>query len=216
MTPVEGMEVDTKQRLLDAAERLFAQQGFHATSLRAITGEAGANLAAVNYHFGSKEGLMEAVIDRRLTPLNKQRTAALDAALVTAAAEGRRPEAREVLRAFIEPTLRFRQAESRDFIALVGRMVSETDDTLRRIFVGRMEPFRNRVFEALKLALPDVSEAILNWRLHFTIGAMAHTMFMVNKHPFPGAAPTEPDTEGLLGLLLPYVTAGMEAPGAGR
>jgi AcrR family transcriptional regulator len=212
MTPAPATEVDTKQRLLDAAERLFAQGGFHATSLRAITGEAGANLAAVSYHFRSKEGLMEAVIDRRLTPLNAQRDAALVAALAEAEAEDRRPEVREVLRAFIEPTLRFRQAESSDFIALVGRMVSETDDTLRRIFVGRMEPFRKRLFAALKLALPDVSEAVLNWRLHFTIGAMAHTMFMVNKHPFPGEVATEPDTEGLLALLLPYVTAGMEAP----
>ena len=212
MTPVEGVEVDTKQRLLDAAERLFAQAGFHAASLRAITGEAGANLAAVSYHFGSKEGLMEAVIDRRLTPLNAQRTAALDAALAAAEADGRPPTVRQILRAFIEPTLRFRQVESCDFIALVGRMVSETDDTLRRIFVGRMEPFRKRIFEALKLALPDTSEAILNWRLHFTVGAMAHTMFMVNKHPFPGEVPSEPHTDGLLDLLLPYVTAGMEAP----
>jgi AcrR family transcriptional regulator len=212
MTPVAGVEVDTKQRLLDAAERLFAQAGFHATSLRAVTGAAGANLAAVSYHFGSKEGLMEAVIDRRLTPLNAQRTAALDAALAAAEAEGRRPAVHEILRAFIEPTLRFRHGESCDFIALVGRMVSETDDTLRRIFVGRMEPFRQRIFEALKLALPGVSEEILNWRLHFTIGTMAHTMFMVNKHPFPGEVPSEPDTEGLLDLLLPYVTAGMEAP----
>jgi len=212
MTPSADIEVDTKQRLLDAAERLFAQAGFHATSLRAITGEAGANLAAVSYHFGSKEGLMEAVIDRRLTPLNAERIAALEAALAAAEAQGRPPEAREVLSAFIAPTLRLRQGGSADFIALVGRMVSETDDTLRRIFVGRMEPFRRRIFDALKLALPYVSVDILNWRLHFTIGAMAHTMFMVNKHPFPGEAPTEPDTEGLLDLLLPYVTAGMEAP----
>jgi len=212
MTPVEGIEVDTKQRLLDAAERLFAQQGFHAASLRAITGEAGANLAAVSYHFGSKEGLMEAVIDRRLTPLNERRTAALETALATATEQGCRPAVAEVLRAFVEPTLQFREGESCDFIALVGRMVSETDDTLRRIFVGRMEPFRRRLFKALKRALPEASEEILNWRLQFTVGAMAHTMFMVNKNPFPGGVAREPDADELLALLLPYVTAGMEAP----
>ena len=70
----------TKDRILDAAEGLFAQQGFSATSLRAITAQAGVNLAAVNYHFGSKDGLLEAVFVRRLGPLNDERLALLDEA----------------------------------------------------------------------------------------------------------------------------------------
>src|SRR5579863_9327890 len=69
----------TKDRLLDAAERLFAQHGIEATSLRVITREAGVNLAAVNYHFQSKEALMHAVIARRLDPINEKRLAMLDA-----------------------------------------------------------------------------------------------------------------------------------------
>ena len=69
---------DTKQRILDVAERLFATRGFHATSLRAITRAAEVNLAAVNYHFGSKDALLEAVMLRRLGPLNEIRQARLD------------------------------------------------------------------------------------------------------------------------------------------
>src|SRR5207249_7612515 len=68
---------DTKLRILDAAERLFAQQGFD-VSIRAITDEAGVNLAAVNYHFQSKEALLDAIIARRIEPVNKRRLEMLD------------------------------------------------------------------------------------------------------------------------------------------
>ena len=66
---------ETVERILDAAEQLFAEKGFAETSLRLITSKAGVNLAAVNYHFGSKEELFEAVLTRRLDPMNQQRLA---------------------------------------------------------------------------------------------------------------------------------------------
>ena len=74
------MAIDTKDRILDTAERLFADKGYPATSLRDITNEAGVNLAAVNYHFGSKEALLSAVLDRRIGPVNEKRLELLDAA----------------------------------------------------------------------------------------------------------------------------------------
>ena len=70
--------VATKARILDAAEALFMEHGFEATSLRLITAAAGVNLAAVNYHFGSKEELFQAVLTRRLDPMNQARVALLD------------------------------------------------------------------------------------------------------------------------------------------
>src|SRR6476661_10749602 len=63
----------TKDRILDAAEALFMEHGFEATSLRALTAAAGVNLAAVNYHFGSKEELFQSVLTRRLDPMNQER-----------------------------------------------------------------------------------------------------------------------------------------------
>jgi len=90
------MSPNTADRILDSAERLFARDGYHATSLRKITGEAGVNLGSVNYHFNSKHGLMEAVLRRRLAALNEQRLNMLDAALAVAEAAGRPPAVREV------------------------------------------------------------------------------------------------------------------------
>ena len=82
---------DTKQRILNAGEHLFARDGYHLTSLRSITTEAKVNLAAVNYHFGSKESLLEAVIERRLDPLNKIRQGQLEALLEKTGQAGESP-----------------------------------------------------------------------------------------------------------------------------
>ena len=74
----EIRSIDTRERILDAAERLFMAHGYEGTSMRQITGEAAVNLAAVNYHFGSKESLMQEVFRRRLDWLNEERLRVLD------------------------------------------------------------------------------------------------------------------------------------------
>src|ERR1700682_4102017 len=70
---IDATSADTKTRILDAAESLFMEHGFEATSLRSLTTAAGVNLAAVNYHFGTKEVLFRAVLTRRLDPMNQER-----------------------------------------------------------------------------------------------------------------------------------------------
>ena len=65
-----NQQIETRTRLLDSAEQLFAERGIDATSLRAITTAAGANLASVNYHFGSKDELFREVVSRRIGPVN--------------------------------------------------------------------------------------------------------------------------------------------------
>ncbi|HMC58416.1 MAG TPA: helix-turn-helix domain-containing protein, partial [Candidatus Solibacter sp.] len=94
------MVQDTKQKILDTAERLFGEQGYDATSLRHIIAEAGVNLAAVHYHFGSKEELLDEVVVRRAGPVNEARIAMLDR---LEAAEGP-PVVEKVLEAFLLPT----------------------------------------------------------------------------------------------------------------
>lgn len=207
---------DTKQRLLDAAEKLFAREGFHNSSLRAITGQAKANLAAVNYHFGSKEALLDAVLDRRLDPLNALRQANLDAVRAVAGEAGRRPGTEEVLRAFIEPTLRFRDSGpgAEALISLVGRMPVEPDATLRNMFIKKMTPLFLQLFRMLQEALPALDEKLLFWRLQFAVGAMGHTMCWAGRFaelPEELAAPPC-DTEDLIEMLLAFVVAGMEVP----
>src|SRR5271166_1991773 len=93
----------TKDRILDAAERLFARDGIEATSLRTITAEAGANLAAVNYHFQSKDALVKSVVARRVCPVNERRLALLDAC-EAAAGDGPLP-VEQVLDAFLRPVM---------------------------------------------------------------------------------------------------------------
>lgn len=208
-------QTDTKERLLDAAEHLFAAEGFHNSSLRAITGGAKANVAAVNYHFGSKEALLEAVFERRLVPLNLLRREKLEAVRETARQSGSRPAAAEVLRAFVEPTLRFRDSGpgAEAFIRLVGRAIAEPDDTLRKIFMRQMEPIFFLLYETLAAALPHLSGSNLFWRLHFALGALSHTLCMAGRFQLlpPGVAPPT-DAASLTTLLLDFISAGMEAP----
>jgi len=142
---------DTKTRILDAAEYLFARHGYDATSLRQITGRAKVNLAAVNYHFGSKKELVKAVIARRLLPLNKLREERLDE-VERALASGGKVGSREILRAFIEPTVHFRASGRgpEDFIVLVGRILAEPDQTAREIFIEMVRPLFLRLSEEIR------------------------------------------------------------------
>ena len=206
---------DTKERILDAAEHLFAAEGFHNSSLRAITGNAKANVAAVNYHFGSKEALLEAVFERRLVPLNRLRREKLEAIRQAARQSGSHPLTAEVLRAFVEPTLSFRDSGpgAEAFVRLVGRAIAEPDDTLRKIFMRQMEPIFYLLYDTLRDALPQFSQNTLFWRLHFALGAMSHTMCMAGLFQLlpPGVTPPT-DAASLTTLLLDFITAGMEAP----
>src|SRR4051812_1421835 len=119
---------ETRTRILDAAEELFMLHGFEGTSMRLLTGKAGVNLAAVNYHFGSKDALIEAVFRRRLDPMNVARIAELDK--LEAATAAPTPEA--IIRAFITPGLRL-MADGKDggrnFTRLLRRTYTEPTKT---------------------------------------------------------------------------------------
>src|ERR1700739_2231181 len=119
----------TKDRILDSAERLFARDGFEATSLRAITAEAGVNLAAVNYHFQSKEALVRAVIGRRIGPVNAKRRAMLDAC---EPARGEVPFPLDpVLEAFIRRVLEIASSHFKEFGPLMGRLYTEPGEFIQ-------------------------------------------------------------------------------------
>ena len=206
---------DTKQRILDAAEHLFARDGYHATSLRGITTTADANLAAVNYHFGSKEALLEAVIVRRLDPLNEIRRGQLEALLQKAELAGELPCCREVLRAFVEPTLRLRQqgSEAEDFIALIGRTLAEPRGIAMSIFLRHMQPLLQRIFQALALSLPALTEQDLFWRMHFTMGCLSHIMRCHERYSMvPDNVNIDLPVDELIEHFLDFTTAGMEVP----
>src|SRR6266568_5015485 len=112
--------IDTKQKILDTAERLFAQRGYAATSMRQIIAEAGVNLAAIHYHFGSKEELLDGVVLRKVGPVNEQRLALMDQCEAEA---GTGPLAVEkVLEAFLVP-MADAAAGNPQFVRLMGRVL---------------------------------------------------------------------------------------------
>jgi AcrR family transcriptional regulator len=207
---------ETKQRILSAAEHHFARDGYHATSLRSITTVANVNLAAVNYHFGSKEALFEAVIERRLTPLNEVRLGQLEALLKKTEQAGEVPICRDVLRTFIEPTLRLRLqgSDSEDFVALIGRILAEPRGVAMSIFMHQMEPLMNRLFQALALSLPELSRQTLFWRVHFALGSLSHIMRCHERHAMvPEDIAIDLPVDALVELFLDFATTGMEAKG---
>jgi len=206
---------DTKRRILDAAEHLFAVNGYRGTSLRTITAAAKANLAAVNYHFGSKQALIEAVIERRIVPLNRLRLQRLEEVRAMAHEQTTPPTARQVLAAFVEPSLAFRASApgARDFITLIGRALAEPDDTVRNIFVGHIRPVVELLETCLAEALPHLPDQLLTWRLHFALGALSHIMNNMDKLQTPAIGlPPVASPQEMVELLLPFLTAGMEAP----
>src|SRR5258706_14091939 len=122
---VDAMSADTKTRILDAAEQLFMEHGFEATSLRQLTSSAAVNLAAVNYHFGSKEELFQAVLTRRLDPMNQERIELL-AKLERESGE-KPPACERILPAMLVPALRLAPHERprrQNFLPPLGRALS--------------------------------------------------------------------------------------------
>ncbi|HDZ61572.1 MAG TPA: TetR/AcrR family transcriptional regulator [Nitrospirae bacterium] len=204
----------TKLKILDAAEALFAHNGYRGTSLRAITGKAGVNLAAVNYHFGSKVKLLEEVIKRRILPLNKIRMNRLEEVRDTAKEKGIKPDIKDVLLAFIEPTIMFVESGqgAKSFVTFIGRSIADPDDTVKKVFLRFIMPIFQLLLQTTCDALPDKPRDTIFWRLHFMMGALFHTMHVWgNTNIGPKDINFDIDAESLIDQIIPYVTAGMKA-----
>lgn len=165
---------DTKSALLDAAESLFAANGFAATSMRQLAQRARVNLAAAGYHFGGKSDLAMAVLARRIGPINAERRRRL-------AALPARPAVDEVVRAFLEPVFsvggdRLGAPPSPTVCRLFGRLLAEQPPFLRVFLARQFRELGARFAAALQRARPDLTPADVWWRLHFTAGAMAHAL----------------------------------------
>jgi AcrR family transcriptional regulator len=201
----------TKDRILDTAERLFARDGFEATSLRAITTEANVNLAAVNYHFQSKDALVQAVIGRRMGPVNARRLALLDA--YEAEAAGAPVPLENIMDAFLRPIVELVGSHAHEFVPLIGRVYVEPGEFAERLYSQQFEPMRQRFFPTLQRALPDLPVDELSWRLHFAIGALAHTMAASKILEMMSRGRCDiSDVEGTLDRLKAFVMAGLTAP----
>ena len=199
------MIADTKHKILDTAERLFGEQGYDATSLRQIIAAANVNLAAVHYHFGSKEELLDQLVFRRVGPVNEARLAALDR--IDAETVGKRPAVERIVEAFLYPVSQT-AVEQPAFVRLMGRIHAE--GLMPGITKRHFQAVAERFLGALRRALPELPEDELLWRVHFVIGAMAHTLCGVPI--FPGLSAASADFPARFRRLVAFVSAGFRAP----
>lgn len=167
----------TRARILDAAEACFAERGFHTATLREITQLAEANVAAVNYHFGSKEALIEAVFERRLDALNRERLEALKTAMAAPTSAACQLEA--VLRAFILPAMALTHSPhgaGHRFMQLLMRAFAEPDHAVHAAMRKKYASVMRRFAQSLQTLLPQQSAEQVRQQLDFLSGALTFTM----------------------------------------
>ncbi|KFZ31581.1 TetR family transcriptional regulator [Pseudidiomarina salinarum] len=159
----------TKEKILNAAEALFAEQGFEQTSLRQITAEAEVNLASVNYHFGSKKALIQAVMARYLEvfmpALDRELAALQQQHQITTLA---------VFNCFREPLRELSAVRKHGptlFLSLLGFAYAEIQGHLRRYTMDNFGAVMQRLMAVLHTANPQLSPVDMFWRLHFVLGA---------------------------------------------
>ncbi len=214
---------ETRTRILDAAEELFMQHGFESTSMRLLTAKAGANLAAVNYHFGSKDALIEAVFRRRLDPMNSGRIAELDRLEKDAARAQSKEDAAGVLspeaiiRAFVGASLRMIEDSKnggRNFIRLLGRTYTDPQKHIHSLIGQLYAPAMERFKNAFERALPQMPRDELVWRIHFMFGTLAYTLAATDTvQLIAGCKPEDRyDARLLEARLTAFLAAGLLAP----
>jgi AcrR family transcriptional regulator len=203
---------DTVERILSAASALFAERGYSETSLRTITSTAGVNLAAVNYHFGSKKELIQAVFGRFLAPFCKLLDEELDKLLAkyndgeTSASVD---ELLEVLfRTLLTSTAAMGERPSQ-FMKLLGLAYTQSQDHLRHYIIGEFGQYYSRFTGLLEQANPNISPVTFYWRLYFILGASVFTLSSYD--PISNILKTdygqESTIENTVSLLVPSLSA---------
>jgi AcrR family transcriptional regulator len=198
----------TKDRILDAAEKLFADNGFHATSLRDITARAQVNLAAVNYHFQSKEALIQAVVLRKIAPINQQRMVLLDNA---EAISGDHPITLEqILHAFLAPLLL--AEEHAVFVRLLARVYNEPGDLVHRCLAPAVAEVVARFGPAIQQAVSGADRRAISVAMMFAVGSTAHYLAVgpMLDSISQGAA-SHQERAFILDCLVRYSAAGLRA-----
>ena len=207
-------EIDTRLRILDAAETLFTEHGFEATTLRQITGAAEVNLAAVNYHFGSKEELIREVFRRRLTWLNQQRLQQLDRLEADAGGAPLKPS--QILEVFFGVALRMAadtKGGGRTFMRLLGRTYTKPSEFVRGFLAEEYAAVTARFKAALVKALPGVPGEEILWRFHFMLGAVSYAISGTDALRIVAEdALDDSDAEALYARLMSFMLGGLRAP----
>ena len=201
---------DTKERLLDAAETLFGERGVAAVSVRDITAAADANIAAVNYHFRSKDGLLQAAISRRMEPLNAERIRLLN--LVESAAGDAPLTLERILSAFVGPTFHLNRKHPA-YIKFIGQLHHETGALAKGFLAtAQFSELIARLRSMLSRALPGADPSSMWWGMSFLIGAMIHTWMKGHEiESMSGGEARYDSDEAMIERLTTYAAAGLRA-----
>lgn len=208
-----ALRVPTRERILATAERLFAEAGIAATSLRTITAAAGVNLAAVNYHFGSKDALVEAVYRRHLEPLNAARLRNLER--LESAAGGRPLDVETIVRAFVEPLMEQARTPDRGVVLtrLLAQSLHEAAGYVERFYARENDEVLQRYRDAMQRAIPVLSPEEICWRLNFMLGTLHNAFLDAGLLKLIARDDAAPRPEATLAQLIPFLVAGLTAPG---
>lgn len=212
---MEANRSETAIRILDVAERLFVEHGFEATSLRMITQQAAVNLAAVNYHFGSKDALFESVFSRRLVPWVTACLEELDAL----DSSGGIPTAEQVVMTYVRPALALSKDPSRGgamFVRLFSRVLVENHRQLRETISQQHSEFVKRYSATFGRALPHLPSEEVMWRMHLSFSVMFHA-FAGNDvlKLFGRSTVSARDPDLIVKHSVPFMVAGLTSPALG-
>lgn len=204
---------DTRLRILDAAEELFSEFGFRSVSLRRITVAAGVNLAAVNYHFGSKDALVDEVLTRVIQPINRRRLVLLDEAEAT---HGDQPAPlEEILVALHRPVVdQMTESNHRSpvYLRLAGRCLSEPAEKHSERLAMLFAEMIRRFLAALRLTLPHLDESEIFWRMHLSFGTMIFALTHEDRlRHFSQGRVEAKDPQDTLRRLIHFTAAGLRA-----
>jgi AcrR family transcriptional regulator len=209
----EQSSIETRQRIIEAAEKLFAMRGIEGVSIRDITHAAGVNLAAINYHFGTKSALAAEVFKHCIDPLNIRRLKLLDEVEKTAG--DKPPKVEAVLEAMIRPAVErgFDQKQDNEtFLRLTGRCLSEPNAEIEVLVRAHFEKLIRRFDSAFLRALPGLEPEELFWRIKFMVGSLHYSLLTCGKQKhLPVKMRKTLDAEGLIQRLVTFAAAGLRA-----
>jgi AcrR family transcriptional regulator len=208
---IEKLMSKTKQKILDSAEILFAEHGFSETSLRIITSVAEVNLAAVNYHFGSKKDLIQAVLDRYCVAYCNE----LDGNFNAFESGDKQLTTESLLACLMQPLVKLnaiRPDGAATFMRLLGRAYTESQGHLKRFMREKYGHMLDRFTVLIRKANPKLDNLELFWRLHFMLGTLVFAMAGHQALSDIAQADFEEtiDTEGIMQRLLPFLSAAMQ------
>ncbi len=209
------VNMNTREKILETAERLFAERGFEATSLRHITTEAGVNLAAVNYHFGSKEGLLREVLKNRIVPMNESRQILLEKSRFQS--QDGVVSLERIYEAFLRPFFNI-GAPGGDsnglFLRMLGRISSEKPGFMKGLYQEHFKEIQELFVAAIGEAQPELSREEIHWKFHFALSLMLGSMIQRQRLKFSSNGYCDPDDiEGLIQHLIEFICAGFRSAG---